>query len=59
MSLPQERERCQYCKFFKSNRTEPDKGECQRFPPPNKEGQFPEVRDTDWCGEFESNKYHD
>lgn len=57
-------ERCDKCKFYtdlvKAWGTNSGTGKCNRFPPviikidcgPIK----PNVRDNDWCGEFEANR---
>lgn len=56
-------QRCENCKFFQMTRDLRDRGECRRNAPiirfsANEEGQirhrgwWPQVRLTDWCGEY-------
>ena len=51
------RENCAACKFFKPAPKKKDvfnmleNNECRRYAP-DKRGEWPYVKETDWCGEF-------
>jgi hypothetical protein len=52
---------CKKCLFFKTKQGKGKKGECHRYPPtehdpvtngPKKFPTWPDVKPTQWCGEF-------
>lgn len=53
--------KCENCQFFKLEKPTHYIGLCLRYPPQvygsdleNTGQQFPEVRNSDWCGEFQA-----
>lgn len=60
MSAPRasgEADRCETCRFmYTGGPFDRSYGQCRRFPPVVTERDptcFPEVRDADWCGEYQ------
>lgn len=56
MKKNERKETCKDCKFFRPKSSDPflasyEDNECRRYSP-NKKGEWPYVKEDDWCGEF-------
>lgn len=49
---------CDCCRYFARENPDSDVGKCVRFPPLDAAGNWPEVEESEWCGEWHVHKDH-